>query len=78
MTKTEMKAFTEALVKVRTLLSDAQAVEVAALYPTWQENTEYSFGTRILYDNKLYKVAESHTSTKDKAPNQAANLFIEL
>lgn len=78
MTKTEMKALTEAVVKVRNLLTDEQAIEVPALYPVWKENVEYKSGTRISYNGVLYKTIESHMSKLDLTPDIATNLFANI
>lgn len=78
MTKTEMKALTEAVVKVRNLLTDEQAIEVPALYPVWKENIEYKFGVRVLYNGVLYKTIETHMSKLDSTPDTATNLFVNI
>lgn len=78
MTKTEMKALTEAIVKVRSLLTDKQAIEVPALYPVWKENVEYKSGTRVLYNGVLYKTIESHVSKLDLTPDITTNLFANI
>lgn len=78
MTKTEMKALTEAVVKVRNLLTDEQAIEVPALYPAWKENVEYKSGTRISYNGVLYKTIELHMSKLDLTPDIATNLFANI
>lgn len=78
MTKTEMKALTEAVIKVRSLLTDEQAIEVPALYPAWKENIEYKSGVRVLYNGVLYKTIESHMSKLDSTPDIATNLFVSI
>lgn len=76
MTKSGMKAFTEALIKVRGMLTDKQALEVPALYPTWNEGVEYVVGTRLLYNGVLYRVIVTHMSKPELTPDIAIDLFI--
>ena len=58
MKKSEMKAYTEALVKAREILTDDQAREVAPLFPVYQEGTEYADGARVRVEDMLYRIVE--------------------
>ena len=48
--------------KAATSLSDEDALEAIALYPTWVENTAYAVDDRIRYVDILYKCVQAHTS----------------
>ena len=43
-------------------LCDEKAVEAQCLYPVFADDTAYSAGDRLVYDGKLYKVLQAHTS----------------
>lgn len=78
MNKAKIKAFNNALVKLRNLITDKQAIEVSAIYPTWKEGVSYKVGERVLYNETLYKVLTAHTSQADWMPNVAPSLFAKV
>lgn len=61
-------------------LTDEQALEVAALYPTWasQIGNDLAAGRRLWYDGRLWKVVQAHTAQEDWNPADAASLFTEV
>ena len=61
-------------------LSDAEALDVAALYPTWASKIgdSVSVGERLWYDGKLYKVVQSHNVQEDWTPDVVSALYIEV
>lgn len=61
-------------------LSDEDALAVAALYPTWASKIgeQVNTGERYWYDEKLYKVIQSHTAQDDWTPDTAVSLFTEV
>lgn len=61
-------------------LSDEEALEVAALYPTWSSkiDSEISVGERLWYDGKLWKVIQAHTVQESWTPDVSASLFTEV
>lgn len=61
-------------------LSDEEALDVAALYPTWRSKigTEVAVGTRLWDDGKLWKVIQPHTVQEDWRPADAVSLFTEV
>lgn len=61
-------------------LSDKDALEVAALFPTWSSKmgNEVAVGERLWYDGKLYKVLQAHTVQENWTPDVAASLFAEV
>lgn len=61
-------------------LSDEEALNVAALYPTWSSKIgkEVSVGDRLWYDEKLYKVVQNHTVQQDWTPDTSAALYTQV
>lgn len=61
-------------------LSDEDALNVAALYPTWASKIgeSVSVGERLWYDRKLYKVLQAHTIQSDWTPDVTAALYTEV
>lgn len=61
-------------------LSDEEALEVAALYPTWisKLGMQVNVGERYWYNGKLYKVIQQHTVQSDWTPDTAVSLFVEV
>lgn len=78
MTRAEAKAFIKAIVKLRGLATDEQALAAPALYPTWRTDTVYEVGNRVLYDETLYKVLQAHTSQVTWTPDVSASLFAKV
>ena len=56
MTRAEAEAIIAALVKLREIATDEQALSVPALYPSWRSETAYQVGDRVLHEGVLYKV----------------------
>lgn len=61
-------------------LSDEEALEIAALYPTWisKMGKEVSVGERLWYNEKLWKVIQAHTVQENWTPDTAVSLFVEV
>jgi len=61
-------------------LTDEEALEVAALYPTWVSKIggEVPVNERLWYDGKLYKVIQAHTIQSDWTPDVSASLYTEI
>lgn len=78
MTRPEAQAFINALVKLRNLVTDEQALEVPVLYPAWREDVIYDAGLRVLYNGVLYKVLTTHTSQATWTPDLAPSLFAKI
>lgn len=62
-------------------LTDAQALEIAAVYPVWVSGKAYavgdiiSYGTNPVGDPQLYKVVQAHTSQADWTPDATPALY---
>lgn len=61
-------------------LSDEAALEVAALFPTWasKQGSVVSVGERLWYNEKLYKVIQSHNVQSDWTPDISTSLYTEI
>ena len=75
MTKYEAEAVIAALVTLRESATDEQALSVSVLYPAWRSGVDYAAGSRVLYNDVLYKVLQAHTSQDDWPPDFAPSLF---
>lgn len=78
MTKDKARALVEAVVKMREIATDTQAVEIKAIYPAWKTDVQYVIGDRVLYEDILYKVVTAHTSQGDWLPATAPSLFTKV
>ena len=78
MTRQEARNFVKAVVTLRSLVTDEQAVAAAAIYPVWKEEHNYFTGDRILYNNVLYKVLQPHVSQSSWTPESAPSLFAKI
>lgn len=75
MTRKEAYAIRDALKSLRETLTDEVALEYTALYPKWAAGKELTIGERVKYNNKLYKVLQTHIAQADWTPDVALTLF---
>ncbi len=61
--------------EVSGMLDDNEAATVPQAYREWQPDTEYVFGDRRRYADKLYKCIQPHTSQADYTPDVAVSLW---
>jgi hypothetical protein len=61
-------------------LSDEDALDVAALFPTWTSKLgqQVNIGERLWYNEKLYKVIQQHTTQEDWTPDVVPGLYTEV
>lgn len=69
-------------------LSDEDALNVAALFPTWaskladpdsgKPNEQVNVGERLWYNEKLYKVIQQHIVQSDWTPDVVPGLYTEV
>lgn len=78
MTRQEAQAFINALLVLRTKAADEQAIDAAAVYPTWREGVAYVTGERVRYNEILYKILQDHTSQTAWTPESAPSLFAKV
>lgn len=85
---TKYEPYTEEVVdKLKRLLqeqvnqqTDEQALENIELFPTWQSKlgVQVNQGERLYFDDKLYKVLQTHTPQEDWRPDSTASLYVQV
>ena len=85
---TKYEPYTEDVVaKIKNLLrekvaeqTDEEALENIELFPTWQSRigVQVQQGERLYYDDKLYKVQQTHTPQEDWRPDATASLYVQI
>lgn len=78
MTKQEAKLFIDAFVKLRNLATDEMSLQVPNLYPAWKVDINYTVNDRVLYEEVLYKVLQTHTSQETWTPINTPSLFAKV
>lgn len=63
---------------VLTTLTDETALESAVLFPVWHQGETYEVGARMRYNDKLYRVVQTHTSQLGWEPDITPALFTEI
>ena len=60
--------------------TDEEALENIELFPTWQSRigVQVEQGERLYYDDKLYKVLQTHTPQDDWRPDTTASLYVQV
>ncbi len=59
-------------------LPDEAAVDVAALFEQWMPDKDYVVDQRLQYNDKLYRVVQSHHSQANWTPDIVPALFTEV
>ena len=61
-------------------LSDEDALDVAALFPTWvsKMGEEVTAGERLWYDGFLWKVLQPHTAQENWTPSTSPSLYVKV
>lgn len=85
---TKYEPYTEDVVaKIKNLLlekvaeqTDEEALENIELFPTWQSRigVQVQQGERLYYDDKLYKVQQTHIPQEDWRPDATASLYVQV
>lgn len=78
MTRNDAMSYRAAIDLAAQALDDTKAVEAQCLYPDFAVGVPYAAGARVVYDGKLYKVLQAHTSQADWTPPAAPSLFAEV
>ena len=79
----ELYKYRGLIVKGAQYLPDEEALEAPALYDKWEVGVEYKveeengvlIKPRVLYNDVLYRVEQTHTSQADWTPDIAVSLF---
>ena len=85
---TKYEPYTEEVVaKIKQLMqeqvaqqTDEQALENIELFPTWQSKigVQVNQGDRLYFDDKLFKVLQTHTPQEDWRPDTTAALYVQV
>ena len=59
-------------------LEDDQALNSIELFPLWKKDITYTLGTRVRYNDILYKCLQDHTSQEDWTPAAAPSLWTKV
>lgn len=78
MNREEAKKIIAALVTLRESATDEQALAAPAIYPTWKEEASYPVGTRVLFDDVLYKCLQAHDAQDAWTPVDAPSLWARI
>lgn len=79
--KTVMEQATEiraAMDAAGNVLTDAQAVECAAMFPQWDSTAHYVAGVRVRYGAQLYKCLTEHDTQAAWTPDAAHSLWVRI
>jgi hypothetical protein len=77
----------EVVAKVKQLMqqqvaqqTDEEALGNIELFPTWQSKigVQVNQGDRLYFDDKLFKVLQTHTPQKDWRPDTTASLYVQV
>ena len=73
----KLKQLAQAQVSQQT---DEEALENIELFPTWQSKLgiQVNQGERLYFDDKLYKVQQTHTPQEDWRPDSTASLYVQI
>lgn len=55
--------------------SNAQALQVSAIYPEWHIDVDYRTGQICRYQSQLYRCVKDHTSQAEWTPDAVASLW---
>lgn len=85
---TKYEPYTEEVVaKIKQLMqeqvaqqTDEEALENIELFPTWQSKIgiQVNQGERLYFDDKLFKVLQTHTPQEDWRPDTTASLYVQV
>lgn len=86
--ETKYEPYTEEVVeKIKKLLqaqvaeqTDEEALENIELFPTWQSKigTQVEQGERLYFDDKLFKVLQTHIPQEQWRPDTTASLYVQV
>lgn len=60
--------------------TDEEALNNIELFPSWQSmlGKQVEIGARLYFDDKLYKVQQTHTPQDDWRPDATASLYVQV
>lgn len=80
MTKTRLQAIINAILSIRSIITDEEALSAPGLYAEWRAGVLYDTETndRVLYDGILYKCLQPHTSQPTHNPADSPSLWVRI
>ena len=60
------------------LVDDNTALRMINFYPEWAIGASYTVGYKVNYNNKLWRVLQTHTSQDGWQPDKAASLWEQI
>lgn len=60
------------------MVDDEQALEGKELFPCWDASTAYEAGSRVRYNDTLYKCLQAHTAQETWTPTVAPSLWAKV
>ena len=78
MKRSKLYQLREIIEKATASLADEDALSAVELFPSWEAGKAYEANARVLFNGKLYKVNQSHTSQEDWTPEATPALFSEV
>jgi len=78
MTRLEAEIYRKMIEKASVSLSDEDALDAPELYPHWKPDMDATSGERMYYDEKLYRVVQSHKTQEGWEPDKTPALFTEV
>ena len=78
MKRSKLYQLREIIEKATASLADEDALSAVELFPSWEVGKAYEANARVLFNGKLYKVNQSHTSQEDWTPEATPALFSEV
>ena len=79
MTHAQLARLIAAIVRIRSAATDADALESVDIYPAWKPDAAYAVSDdRILYDGKLYRCVQAHTSQQGWEPPAVPALWTQV
>ena len=78
MKRSKLYQLREIIEKASINLSDEDALTAVELFPSWEVGKSYEANVRVLFNGKLYKVVQAHTSQADWTPEATPALFTEV
>ena len=78
MKRSKLYQLREIIEKASANLTDEDALSAVELFPEWEAGKAYAQNDRVLYNGKLYKVVQAHTTQADWTPDKTPALFAKV
>lgn len=78
MTEERAKQLRAIITEAMSKEEDSVVLDNKTLLPQWEAGIQYTIDKKILYNDIVYKVLQSHTSQSDWTPDVAVSLFARV